>query len=496
MRSILPALLIVLLAACGGGGTTPGGSPGGVSAPPPPPAPARGSVVGGGASVVTVPVAGANFSRLDPLAFKVLLESAQLGTTAITGEPQCTVATYSVKYNTVGGAGEATDASAAIIVPSGAGPSCGGSRPVLLYAHGTNTDKTYDMTRLADNTEARLVAAMYAAQGFIVVAPNYAGYAGSSLSYFPYLDAAQQSADMIDALRAARASFAAIGAADSGKLFVTGYSQGGHVALATLRAMQALGAAEFKPAAVAGLSGPYALIQFGDSVFGGAPRQGVTAFLPLLIAGGQHAGAGIYGAASEIYEAPYAAGIEAGTIKSLPVALFGRDSLPQAAGFGQYFGDDHLIKSGYRAAYLADLAAHPCDLNPAAPLDCAPQHALRQLFRKNDLRSFTPAAPLMLCGGNADPTVPYQNTVSALAYFRANGGAGALAEVDLDTIPGPADPYRARKLDFLAAKAALRAIQNDGGAADAAVEANYHAGLVAPFCLAAARDFFQAVLVR
>ena len=469
MRSILPALLIVLLAACGGGGTTPGGSPGGVSAPPPPPAPARGSVVGAGASLVTVPVGGANFSRLDPLAFKVLLESAQLGTTAITGEPQCTVATYSVKYNTVGGAGEATDASAAIIVPSGAGPSCGGSRPVLLYAHGTNTDKAYDMTRLADNTEARLVAAMYAAQ---------------------------QSADMIDALRAARASFAAIGAADSGKLVVTGYSQGGHVALATLRAMQALGTAEFKPAAAAGLSGPYALIEFGDSVFGGAPRQGVTAFLPLLIAGGQHAGAGIYGAASEIYAAPYAAGIEAGTIKSLPVALFARDSLPQAAGFGQYFGDDHLIKSSYRAAYLADLAAHPCGLNPAAPLDCAPQHALRLLFRKNDLRTFAPAAPLMLCGGNADPTVPYQNTVSALAYFRANGAAGALAEVDLDTIPGPADPYRARKLDFLAAKAALRATQNDGGAADAAVEANYHAGLVAPFCLAAARDFFQAVLAR
>jgi dienelactone hydrolase len=43
---------------------------------------------------------------------------------------------------------------------------------------------------------------------------------------------------MIDALRAARSSFAAIGARDSGKLMVTGYSQGGYVALATQRAMQ------------------------------------------------------------------------------------------------------------------------------------------------------------------------------------------------------------------------------------------------------------------
>jgi predicted esterase len=43
---------------------------------------------------------------------------------------------------------------------------------------------------------------------------------------------------MIDALRAARASFATIGARDSGKLMLAGYSQGGYVALATQRAMQ------------------------------------------------------------------------------------------------------------------------------------------------------------------------------------------------------------------------------------------------------------------
>ncbi len=98
----------------------------------------------------------------------------------------------------------------------------------------------------------------------------------------------------------------------------------------------------------------------------------------------------------------------------------------------------------------------------------------------------------MLCGGNGDPTVPYQNTLSALSYFRARAAAGLLTEVDLDTVPLASDPYRTRKLDFLAAKAALRLVtQSHGGSPDAAVEANYHGGLAAPFCLAAARDFFQ-----
>ena len=34
-----------------------------------------------------------------------------------------------------------------------------------------------------------MIAAMYAAQGFIVVAPNYAGYDISTLGYHPYLNA-------------------------------------------------------------------------------------------------------------------------------------------------------------------------------------------------------------------------------------------------------------------------------------------------------------------
>jgi predicted esterase len=43
---------------------------------------------------------------------------------------------------------------------------------------------------------------------------------------------------MIDALRAARSAFSGIGANASARLMVSGYSQGGFVALATQRAMQ------------------------------------------------------------------------------------------------------------------------------------------------------------------------------------------------------------------------------------------------------------------
>ena len=186
--------------------------------------------------------------------------------------PPCSVDVYHLQYETVGGQGEATTASGALMVPGGADPSCQGSRPVVLYAHGTSAEKSYNIADLAGtaggtvNDEGVLLAAVFAAQGYIVVAPNYAGYDTSNLAYHPYLVADQQSQDMINALTAARSAFSAVGASASSKIFVTGYSQGGYVALATLRAMQSAG---MTVTAAGPMSGPYALSAFADAIFMG-----------------------------------------------------------------------------------------------------------------------------------------------------------------------------------------------------------------------------------
>ena len=498
------SVMAAALAACGGGA---GGTGGGSNVPAAPGATVRlvvapslrGNLVGTPAAV----------SSYDASAIKALVDSVQSGASGITSTPLCGVSTYTVRYHTIGAAGEDTEASAAVMRPTGADPACGGARPVLLYAHGTSPLKSYDMSKL-DGTEARLVAAIFAAQGYLVVAPNYAGYAGSSLGYHAYLDAEQQSADMVDGLRAARAAFSGIGASASSRLYVTGYSQGGYVAMATQRAMQARHAAEFPVTAAAGLSGPYALLKFGDAMFGGAPTLGATAFLPMLVNAGQHAGARLYASPGEMYEAKYAGGIEdilPGTVSlgdlaslgKLPAsALFALNSMPQADGSKAYFNDGNLVRTSYRDGYTADLRARPCDgagtAGAADALACAPQHPLRLWLQKNDLRNYAPAAPLLLCGGDADPLVPYYNTNAAAEHFRARNPAGTLHVVNVDSTPSLfGDDYSQPKLGFLAAKTAVRAnAAVSGGSGDAAVRDAYHAGLVAPFCLRAARDFFRA----
>jgi hypothetical protein len=98
-----------------------------------------------------------------------------------------------------------------------------------------------------------------------------------------------------------------------------------------------------------------------------------------------------------------------------------------------------------------------------------------------------PSAPTMLCGGHDDPVVPFFNATSSASYFSARGSKITL--LDIDDTPSLNDPYRSAKAGFVTARSILRAASGDGAVASA-----YHAGLVAPFCMAATRDYFQTTL--
>ena len=473
MRTWQPAALALaaaaVVAACGGGDSPSfdlSGAPG---------------------SLLATPTA---LTSLTPEAF---MQAAPASLFQVAGTPKCTVTFNYYQYGTVGGAGEKATASGGIMVPSGDDPDCTGSRPVLLYAHGTSTDKNKNMASPQDG-EAALVAAMYAAQGYIVVAPNYAGYEASSLDYHPYLNLEQQAQDVVDALTAARKGFAAVGASASQALFVTGYSQGGYVSMAAQRKLQLDGT----PAtAGAHLSGPYALGTFGDAIYAGNVNLGATLFTPLLNTSFQRAYGNIYSSPSDMYEAPYDGYVEtllpstqsqstlisSGTLPA--TALFAADSLPQPNGFELFFGAGNLIKTSYRNAVLADAMTYPTN----------PQHPLRVAGYRNDLlkQNWTPQQPMLLCGGKDDPTVFYQvNTQAAHSYFTGRGVPGyAVLMLDVDGLETASvtDPFYAIQVGFDQLKTATF---NEGGSS--AVLQKYHGSLVPPFCNRAAREYFTQFL--
>jgi pimeloyl-ACP methyl ester carboxylesterase len=437
--------------------------------------------------------------RIDPAMLSEVLEKAGDALAEAAGKPRCTITTYSLRYSTIGGSGEPTDASTALMLPSGNDPACQGPRPVLLYAHGTSTAKDHNMARLRG--EAKLVAALFTAQGYIVVAPNYAGYEGSSLPYHPYLNAEQQAADMSDALRAARTAMARLKAQPGQDLFLAGYSQGGHVALATQRAMQQ--GSEFKVTAAAGLSGPYAMARFSDTVFSGQPNAGITIYLPLIATSAQRAGAAIYSKPEELYELQYASGIEtllptrmtrSELVKQgkLPKrALFALDSQPQASGAAVYFNNPHLVRTSYRDAYLQDLAQHPCDEG-----GCTPAHNLRKWMLKNDLRNYVPQSPLLLCGGSKDPSVPFFNATAAAEYFSQHGAPPVVVDLEQQDAQ---DGFEAARRSFALIregawhKAQEEAAKSGRNAQELLME-SYHSRLAGAPCLLAARNYFDALL--
>jgi Prolyl oligopeptidase family len=316
VAAMLPALCLV---ACGG--TDPGARPGSGS-------PGRGALLQSPPQLVSTVTTG-----------DLLLElglAINLPVLALSGTPLCDIAVYHLVYSTVGVHNEPTTASAALMVPGGIDARCRGDRPMLLYAHGTSTDRAFNIADLNDaqNAEGLLLAALFAAQGYIVVAPNYAGYDTSTLGYHAYLNADQQSKDMIDALTAARRAMPAAGAlitTDGGRLFITGYSQGGYVAMATQRAMQAAG---MPVTASAPMSGPYALAAFFDAVASGQVDGGAPVFTTMLISGYQQAYGTIYSNATDVFEAQYAVGIESLLPGLLTRGeLYAQGKLPQYALF-------------------------------------------------------------------------------------------------------------------------------------------------------------------
>jgi hypothetical protein len=205
---------------------------------------------------------------------------------------RCGIDVYYIQYATVGGAGEQTTASGALMIPTGAAvDGCSGPRPIVLYAHGTETDHAFNMANLLTPVDDTIptTAAVYASNGFIVVAPNYAGFDSSALTYHPYLNADQQSKDMLDAFAAARTALAGgklltAGTTFSGGLYITGYSQGGHVAMATQRALEQSPIAGVTIKASVPSSGPYALAAMFDAVVGGSADFGSSGFGPLVTA--------------------------------------------------------------------------------------------------------------------------------------------------------------------------------------------------------------------
>jgi hypothetical protein len=469
----------------------------------------------------------------------------------LVGTPTCGVNVQYFQYGTIDGTLKiGATASGALMIPTGTAPQCQGKRPIVLYAHGTNEYQSYNLANwtTASNPasgEGSIIAAVYAAQGYIVVAPNYVGYDTSNIRYHPYLVGPQQSADMINSLQAARTALPTIPnntVADNGQLFITGYSEGGYVALATQKAMESAAAAgDTTMTVTAGSpgSGPYALAHFVDFVMEGHPSLGGPVYSTMIATGYQNSYGDIYNQPSDLYTASLASAGIATLLpfSSNPNAVVNQNLIPELAlssatpptpayanvtpavtgtSFDQLyafgFGDPSLLNNTARLTVLQDIQANPDHLNPATNLGGPTTTAglpLRRHLAANDLRGYYPKAPTLLCGGQNDPEVYFAQNASIMnaqwaAYNAANpSSAVKYGVLDLAATPlATDDGYNAFRVGFQALitstgqtayNAAIAGGSSPSSAAFAeeiAVVENTHDDEF-PFCGAAARQYFS-----
>jgi len=347
-------------------------------------------------TVATVTVAELNF------------KAAETGLIALSGPAKCDVTLKFIDYQTPGvQAGETTNATGVVLLPSGSNCPTGPA-PLLAYARGSEVSKAYALAK-ADNPETYLLMSLYASQGYVVVATDYLGYAGSKYPYHPYLHADSEASSVIDSIRAARRVASDAGVALSGKVMLTGYSQGGHASMAAHRAIERDIPNEINVVAGGHMAGPYNLAQ---AIVEGAtvPVAAGQFFAPFFITAWQKIYGDLYRVPADVFLAPYAADIE-----NIFPGVFDYTTMLQA---GKVPADANYLPTLFQPSYLNELRT-----NDASP-------TLRAA-RRNALLGWNPKSAMALCSGAQDPTVGFAlHAKAAQADFASRGTTVRVIDVD------------------------------------------------------------------
>lgn len=308
---------------------------------------------------------------------------------------------YKVVYNTTDLNGNATVASGAMYIPHGCD-----NFPMSVYQHGTVFDP-----ELVPSRGEEPIGLAFAGFGYATVAPDYLGMGDNDINVHPYLHAESQATAAANLLRAARSFITdSLGLMDNDELFITGYSQGGHAAMALHKYIEDNNLlTEFNVIASAPLSGPYDLAGVQttlpqDSIYS------VPTYLPYLIESMQYAYGNLYTNTTEVYQEPWATTINDYKNGTINIGTFGQNLPPNIYDF---------MNPIFLDAYLADTAQ---------PFT----HPFRIALSQNANYNWTPQRPIRMIYCNADEQVYFQNALNAEAAMNANGAPNVEAVLALD----------------------------------------------------------------
>lgn len=332
------------------------------------------------------------------------------------GSAKCDVRVVSLKYATIGVAGEPADATAALLLPDG-GPSCADHPPLLGWARGTETKRDASQVDMAADVANFSLSAFFAAKGYAVVATDYLGLGGSSYPFHPYLHAASEASAIVDALRAARLAARDLEAELSDAVLLAGYSQGGHAAFAAQQRIESAHAEEFDLVATVPMSGPYDLSANFVDQWGGAEGRAGNPLGPILfsytLVSYQQVYGDLYASPDEVFSPAFVDA--ANEWFPGPMSVF---EILETPLFSGGVTTDDIRQPAFLEAFRVDS-----------------RHPFRQALRRNDLVDWTPKTPTVFCGSSRDSIVPFERTLQAVDDFVQRGAPVKVIDVDSQIPP-------------------------------------------------------------
>jgi pimeloyl-ACP methyl ester carboxylesterase len=291
------------------------------------------------------------------------------------GQAIYNVANYKILYNTPDGDGNTSIASGLMSVPLAACDSIG----MVAYDHGTVLMR--DDVPSRNNFES-IIGKVFASRGYVAALPDYLGL-GDSPGLHPYIHAETQATATINLMRAIREALSdsISGYNLNDEVFLTGYSQGGHAAMATAKYIQDNNLEpEFNVVAAAPASGPYNLAGSQSEVFINDQPYSNPGYVVYLMLGMNVAyGGALFNNPSEILKAPYDVTIPPYFDGTYPMDSV-NNKLP--ARVSMYIEDSVL------QAFIADTVAQNhwlwTILNENSNYDWRPDTKMRMYYCTND----------------------------------------------------------------------------------------------------------------
>jgi pimeloyl-ACP methyl ester carboxylesterase len=300
---------------------------------------------------------------------------------------------YRLTYNTVSPSGKAVVASGAVYVPD-----TKGALPLFNYNHGTifpSKEGSAPSYMGAYDAEGG-IGKLFAANGYLVVMPDYIGYGSTKNLEHPYGAYHINAGAVTDMLYAVKEFCRDKELTLSGKNFFSGWSEGAAVTLATVLDLEKNHDENFKPTATVLNAGPYYTSAFGKQVLdAAAPLHYMKSYSWVL----------------QSYNSLY-------NINRPVTYYFTEPNAGMLKAEGPEADITHSAKELFTAGFRNDF-------------NTGKDTAMMNALKANDLWTGKPESPVIFCHGDEDNYVPLFNSQKAYDEMKAKG-----ADVQLKIFKG------------------------------------------------------------